>query len=924
VILVITVLFSQIVSSQPLRRKPGTVVSSVEVDYMPHGCIIIRNDSEFTVENGVTGGSGVDGDPYRIENWEIDEVGGTGIQIMNTRAHFIIKNVWLHSSRLSRGVRLYNVSHGAIRDSEITNLGSQGIVIKSSRYITVTNNYVAQVPNHGIEVRESAHCDLVNNNFLGSWIYSSISLRCSSDINIENNTARGSYEGINICGCPNLVLMNNTVCQCFFGIMLSDSPSCSLRLNRIYSNKCNFWVLGRTGLADFLQDIDTSNTVNEKPIIYLTNETDIVVNPINYPKVGYLAIVNSAGIIAEDLSISDNYQGILLAYTNQTSIAHVNVINNYYGIFVVHSSYNNILGNDVTDNFRSGIKLTGSNYNIIAYNNVSSTIFLKYGCRGIQLEGCSSNLVYNNYLDTAYNAFDDGVNSWNTTIISGKNIIGGRYLGGNYYSNYRGTDVDGDGIGDTPHDIRGGDNIDYLPLALSTHLEVPYQFQDGTGWCGPASLTMVLRYYGYNKHVWDVAEDLDLQKYEKTTLGPGSIYKNLYDYVIDKFPELAVQLGKYSSRSNQILYDVKGNISLGYPVILAVENEEGHAIVVTGFNKTGFFVNDPSGALQTWTGRYRQSDIHFYVTWSELYDFVFVPFLVANTGTVLVLKGAPSPIQATLQYVAEEVLIDIMVRHGETSRYSYVDLDKGLTWKDVGDHTELDANDFLTVQAHVSNHLPQTKNFSVVIGIIGEDYITYFENESKPLAASRDYGYYSFPVLEIALKNYLDKTQHYLISVRLLDSTTRQLDSYVTPYTYYVSTLNFLIKAGGSSFTVTASSNSTISDVTFNEVEKYLSFDVSGSDSTTGFCHTTIPKDLLWGVYTIYVDTAEVDYTQTSNSTHAFLYFTYNHTSHKVRIYGTEAIPEFPSFLILPLFMIATLLAIIVYRRKHQLASTKK
>jgi hypothetical protein len=28
-------------------------------------------------------------------------------------------------------------------------------------------------------------------------------------------------------------------------------------------------------------------------------------------------------------------------------------------------------------------------------------------------------------------------------------------------------------------------------------------------------------------------------------------------------------------------------------------------------------------------------------------------------------------------------------------------------------------------------------------------------------------------------------------------------------------------------------------------------------------------------------------------------------------------IPEFPSFLILPLFMIATLLAVIVYKRKH-------
>ena len=30
-------------------------------------------------------------------------------------------------------------------------------------------------------------------------------------------------------------------------------------------------------------------------------------------------------------------------------------------------------------------------------------------------------------------------------------------------------------------------------------------------------------------------------------------------------------------------------------------------------------------------------------------------------------------------------------------------------------------------------------------------------------------------------------------------------------------------------------------------------------------------------------------------------------------------VPEFPSFLILPLFMIATLLAVVVYRRKHSM-----
>jgi len=35
-------------------------------------------------------------------------------------------------------------------------------------------------------------------------------------------------------------------------------------------------------------------------------------------------------------------------------------------------------------------------------------------------------------------------------------------------------------------------------------------------------------------------------------------------------------------------------------------------------------------------------------------------------------------------------------------------------------------------------------------------------------------------------------------------------------------------------------------------------------------------------------------------------------------------IPEFPSFLLLPLFMIATLLAVVVYKRKHQTRNKKR
>ena len=46
---------------------------------------------------------------------------------------------------------------------------------------------------------------------------------------------------------------------------------------------------------------------------------------------------------------------------------------------------------------------------------------------------------------------------------SGKNIVGGPYMGGNYWDDYTGQDTDGDGLGNSPYNILGG-GIDNLPL----------------------------------------------------------------------------------------------------------------------------------------------------------------------------------------------------------------------------------------------------------------------------------------------------------------------------------------------------------------------------------------------------------------------------------------------------------------------------
>jgi len=107
--------------------------------------------------------------------------------------------------------------------------------------------------------------------------------------------------------------------------------------------------------------------------------------------------------------------------------------------------------------------------------------------------------------------------------------------------------------------------------------------------------------------------------------------------------------------------------------------------------------------------------------------------------------------------------------------------------------------------------------------------------------------------------------------------------------------------------------NSSISDFQFNETA--ICFNVTGENDTTGFCRICVPKALMNETYQVFVNGTEVqcNLLPCSTTTHSYLYFTYNLSTQEVII-----IPEFPSFLILPLFMAATLLAVIIVRRKHR------
>ena len=352
----------------------------------------------------------------------------------------------MNISNSTSGIHILNFSTVRLSKINIDNAENYGIEIVFSENVKARDLSISNITKEWSYALYLEHCTNANislnasNVFYGAGFVDSNGALLNSDISLFNDS------GVVINNSANFLISNISISNALFaykvGIYIINASNISISNSSFYA-------------VDY--QVITPQWSNSENISVINN----VFRHTNTSWIGAATFYNSNNITIANNAFLDVFYGV---HVNSSSF---NISKNTFNLtntsIIVEDAMGNISNNSIL-NSQTGLQFFNASYSRVFSNNLTNV------SSAISLFSSSNNIVFNNFFNfTSTGAYDEsGANIWNSSYnCSELSIIGG-CLGGNFWANYSGYDIDGDRVGEQPYAIWNGPVYDYLPLTYNT------------------------------------------------------------------------------------------------------------------------------------------------------------------------------------------------------------------------------------------------------------------------------------------------------------------------------------------------------------------------------------------------------------------------------------------------------------------------